>query len=144
MWPACHERRGLWLGPRRFHVQALTLPLGVTRQERFKRAMLRGVAESPFATTDTTPLIIIVGNARTPLDGCVIEVSDNKADAEEWGIDRVYKLDAQIPKSKLLLKLRVDLDAVEYQNRQYTLSRSDGDEEHSAVWIIEGTSPFKP
>lgn len=101
------------------------------------------MAASPFASTSAAPLILIVGSTRKSLTGCVVEVGDNKAQADEWGIDRVFTLEAQIPKAVLATKPRVDLDAVEYQGRRYNLTSAAGDEAHSPVWIIEGSSPLK-
>lgn len=110
-------------------------------QTRFKDALMRGMVASPFATTTAAPLILIRGAVRTEITGCVIEVGDNKAEADEWGIDHVFTIEAQIPKSKLATKPSVSLDAVEYQSRRYNLTSSSGDEEHSPVWVIAGSSP---
>jgi len=117
--------------------------MSVTPQERFKAAVSRGMAASPFATTSREPLILITGSTRTPLAGCIIDVGDNKAQADEWGIDHVFTLDAHIPKSLLAAKPRVDLDAVEYQGRRYNLTSASGDEAHSPVWVIGASSPHK-
>lgn len=101
------------------------------------------MAASPFATTAAAPLILIVGSTRTPLAGCNIKVEDNKAQADEWGIDRVFTVTAHIPKTLLPTKPRVDLDAVEYQGRRYNLTSASGDEAYSPVWVIAGSSPHK-
>lgn len=105
--------------------------------------MSRGLAASPFASTKAAPLILIRGSERTELAGCVIEVGDNKAQADEWGIDHVFTLEAQIPKARLATKPSVTLDAVEYQSRRYNLTSASGDEAHSPVWVIAGSSPHK-
>lgn len=110
-------------------------------QERFAAAMKRGMAASPFASTDDVPLFLILGGTRIRLSGCLVEVGDNKAKADEWGIDHVFTIDAQIPKSLVPTQPRVDLAALEYQGRQYKLNATSGDEEHSPVWVVAGTCP---
>lgn len=111
--------------------------------EQFQKAVLRGVSASPFKTTQVAPLILLRGNQRTELEGCVIEVQDNKAEAEEYGIERMTNLSAQIPKLILSQPPRLDLDALEYQGQQYTLSLVEGAEAYSPVWIVEASAPFK-
>lgn len=113
----------------------------LTRQDLFKNAVLRGIAASPFSSTTAAPLIVLVGATRTSLAGCQVKVTDNKAKAEEWGIDHVFMITAHIPKVFLATQPRVDLDAVEYQGRQYKLASSAGDEAHSPVWTITGSCP---
>ena len=114
-----------------------------TSQEMFKKAVARGMAASPFATTGAAPLIVIVGTTRKSLAGCVIETGDNKAQADELGIDHVFTLEAHIPKVLLATQPRVDLDALEYQGRQYRLTMSSGDAAHSPVWVVGGECPVK-
>lgn len=99
------------------------------------------MAASPFATTATAPLFLIAGGTRIRVEGAVVETGDNKAKAEEWGIDHVFTIDAQIPKSLVAAQPRVDLDALEYRGVQYKLTMSSGDEEHSPVWVVSGTCP---
>ena len=104
-------------------------------------AVSSGMAASPFATTPAAPLILIVGTTRQPLVGCIIETGDNKAKAQEWGLDHVFTIDVHIPKKLVAVKPRVDLDAVEYQGRQYKLNASSGDESYSPVWVVGGECP---
>lgn len=99
------------------------------------------MAASPFASTSAAPLILIVGSTRTSLAGCVIATGDNKAKAEEWGIDHVFTIKAHIPKAQVATQPRVDLDALEYQGRQYKLNMTSGAAAHSPVWIVGGTCP---
>jgi hypothetical protein len=99
------------------------------------------MAASPFATTSAAPLILIIGTTRKSLKGCVIETGDNKAKAEEWGIAHVFTIEAHIPKALVTSQPRVDLDAVEYQGRQYKLNASSGDEAFSPVWVVGGECP---
>ncbi len=115
--------------------------MAVTPQSLFKAAVALGMAASPFATTAEAPLFLIVGGTRTRLEGCLVEVTDNKAKAEEWGIDHVFTIDAQIPKSLVATQPRVDLAALEYQGRQYKLNATSGDEAHSPVWVVAGSCP---
>lgn len=116
----------------------------VTSQELFSKAVSRGMAASPFATTTAAPLYLLKGSTRTALKGCTIEVTDNAAKVEEYGIQHAYEIQAHIPKTILATKPSVTLDAVEYQSRKYNLTAVSGDEAHSPVWVISGSSPIKP
>ena len=99
------------------------------------------MAASPFGTTAKDPLILIRASTRTPLPGCIIKTGDNKAKAEEWGIDHCFTIKAHIPKALIATQPRVDLDALEYQGRQYKLNMSSGDESYSPVWVVGGECP---
>ena len=116
----------------------------MTLQQEFRAAHIAGMAASPFATDSALPLILITPAGRQSLLGCVIEVGDNSAAVEEFGMELMHTLSAQIPKSILPTAPHVTRDAVEHNGRRYNLQSVTGGESASPVWIIDATSPLKP
>lgn len=114
-----------------------------TPQDRFKAAVARSTAASPFSTTAAEPLILIRRKVRTPLRGCLINHECSAAPFSETGIKPGHTLDVQIPKRLVATKPNHELDALEYMGRRYSFDPVTGDEPHSPNWVIHATSPLK-
>lgn len=109
----------------------------------FKKAVLRGIAASPFASTRAQPLYLLIGSTRKPLIGASVRVRDNQAKAEEYGLDRKHEITARIPKTLVSAAPRRTLDKLEYASRIYDIDAITGDADHSACWIIKGSCPTR-
>jgi hypothetical protein len=114
-------------------------------QERFRAAVLRGMKASPFAAG----VIVLMAGARHHVSGAVVSSGDNKAKAEEFGLEHLRTLDAHLPKLRAdgqpMLPRRPDaaLDAVEYLGRNYKIESVEGEDAASPVWVIHATCPLK-
>jgi hypothetical protein len=115
----------------------------VTPQEMFKKAVARGMAASPFATTTAVPLYLRRGSTRVALKGCTIDEDDNAAKAEEYGLDRKYTFKAHIPKTLLTTAPNRELDKLEYRGRIYDIDAVSGAAAHSPLWDVEASCPMK-
>ena len=110
--------------------------------DAFQKAMLRGMAASPFVAK-STDFIYIRGSTRIPLTGCPVEVSTNALEVKETGAHPEHVLKTHIPKTQLTFTPNHELDAVEYKGRHYTFKLTGGDVEHSAAWCLEARSPLR-
>lgn len=109
----------------------------------FRRAVQRGMAASPFATSAALPLYLRRGTTRTALTGCLVHETDNAAQAAEYGLDRKYTLKAHIPKDRVTTAPDRELDKLEYRSRIYDIDAVSGAAEYAASWVIEASCPMK-
>lgn len=109
----------------------------------FKAAVLRGIAASPFASTQAMPLYLLTAAGRKAIVGASVRVKDNQAKSEEYGIDRKHEITARIPKKLVTTAPRRTLDKLEYASRIYDIDAVTGDADHSACWIIKGSCPTR-
>jgi hypothetical protein len=107
----------------------------------YKKAVLRGIAASPFASTKVMPIYLLIGTTRKALVGASVRVRDNQAKAEEYGLDRKQEITARIPKNLVTAAPRRALDKLEYAECIYDIDSVTGDADHSACWIIKGSCP---
>lgn len=114
-----------------------------TPQELFSKAVARGMAASPFATTMADPLYLLKGTQRLALKGCIIDEDDNAAKAEEYGLDRKYTFKAHIPKTLLSTAPDRELDKLEYRGRIYDIDAVSGQAAYSPLWDVEASCPMK-
>ena len=115
----------------------------MTAAERFKAAHLRGMAASPF----TGAVTLLLDGEEYDFAGCLVKSGDNKAEAEEWGLEHQRTLQVQLPKlcrGVEVLPRRPDVskDALRYQGRDYSLASVSGDDDCSPVWVIDATAPL--
>ena len=85
----------------------------MTPQERFQKAVLRGMAGSHAGGS----VIMIYGSTRHVCHGCVIGSGDNKAKADQYGLEHQRTLEVHIPKSTLPREPSIK-DLIEYKARQ--------------------------
>lgn len=109
----------------------------MTPQERFQKAVLRGMAASPSGGV----VVLIYGSTRHTCKGCIVASGDNKAKADEFGLEHQRTLDVHIPKTALPRKPGIK-DLIEYQDRRYTLNSIKGDDALSPVWVVSATAPL--
>lgn len=112
--------------------------------EAFKKAHLRGMGGSPFQGS----VVIRMGTTDYTVCGCVIKSGDNKAQAEEWGLEHVRTLEVQLPKCRtdggkwLPRDPSVQLDTITYEGRLYRLQSVSGLDDFSPVWVIQASAPL--
>lgn len=112
-------------------------------REFFKTAILTGMAVSPFTTSSESPLVVLATGTRISLEGCLIKTEHRTESYDATGIHPGFYLDAHIPKHLLRVKPKMNIDALEYLGRAYSLSAVSGDDEISPVWVVRGHSPLK-
>jgi hypothetical protein len=116
----------------------------MSTQAAFKKAVLAGMAASPFSGTVTVQM----GSTQYSVTCCMVRSGDNKAQADELGLEHVRTLEAHLPKltcgHRATLPRRPDvaLDAVIYKGRTYKFVSIMGDDDVSPVWVISATAPF--
>lgn len=113
-----------------------------TVQERFQNALCNGIKASPFTTTTAAPLYLLRGTTRIPLAGCPINYECSTSPLEETGIKPGHTLDVQILKKLVPIKPNHELDALEYQGREYKFQPVTGTEPFSPVWVVHAFSPI--
>lgn len=101
------------------------------------------MVRSPYASNGNVPLYVIAGTVRRALSGCLVKIRDNKAQSKEWGVAHVNTITAHIPKALLHSPPSITHDALEYKGRRYTIESLAGEADHSAVWVVKGSSPIK-
>ncbi len=111
--------------------------------QQFQQAHLRGMAASPFTGT----VEVLIGGDVYPVTGCVVRSGDNKAKAEEWGLQHVRTLSVQLPKqcngvATLPRRPAADTDALRYDGREYRMVSISGDDAASPVWVIQANAPL--
>jgi hypothetical protein len=110
----------------------------------FKKAHLRGLAGSPFQSG----VVIRMGTTDYTVCGCVIKSGDNKAQAEEWGLEHVRTLEVQMPKCRatggkwLPRDPAAALDTITYAGRVYKIQSVSGLDAFSPVWTIQASAPL--
>jgi hypothetical protein len=107
--------------------------------EKFKAAMARGLAASPFVESLTYKR----GDASITLTGCPVSLSTNALEVAQEGVMPEHVLHTQILKTKLTFRPDQELDRLSYNGRTYKFKLTAGDVAASAAWVLEGRSPLK-
>lgn len=105
---------------------------------KFKAAMARGMAASPFAGS----LVYKSGSTSTTIT-CVVSESINKQEQDDYGATAERVLNCLLPKATVTTRPNSTSDQLIYKGRTYQIKMVDGDSDASAGWIIEARSPLK-
>lgn len=104
---------------------------------QFQKSVLRGMGASPFSSS----VVLIYGGTRHTCPGCVVGSGDNKAKADQYGLEHERTLDVHIPKSTLTRAPEIK-DLIEYKGRKYTLNSIEGHDDFSPVWVVSASAPL--
>lgn len=114
----------------------------MTRQERFQKAVMRGMKASPFASQGNTLIYLRHSGTRIELKGSLVSESTNSLEITQEGAMPEHVLDCHIDKTKLSFRPDDELDRLEFKGRVYKFTLESGDEDVSPVWCLEGRSPM--